>query len=124
MAIIIATFLTLPVPEKLKNLIFEIPIIPQNLNINNYRITMAKSINLDIVRKLIKYSCEGNVRVKEMFILINICLFSRYYCSNEGRYYYRPNRVQRSKAIKKDCSYRKNCDIRLHDADLQHSFMK
>ena len=25
---------------------------------------------------------------------------------------------------KKDCSYRSNCCIRLHDADLEHSFMK
>ena len=35
--------------EKLKNSIFEIPIIPQTL-----RITSAKSINLNIIRKLIK----------------------------------------------------------------------
>ena len=27
-------------------------------------------------------------------------------------------------AIKKDCSYRKNCYIRLHDGDLKHSLMK
>ena len=26
--------------------------------------------------------------------------------------------------LEKDCSYRKNCGIRLHDADLEHSFMK
>ena len=29
------SILTLSVPEKLKNLLFEIPIIPQTLNINN-----------------------------------------------------------------------------------------
>ena len=27
-------------------------------------------------------------------------------------------------AIKKDCSYRNNCGIRLHDGDLEHSLMK
>ena len=27
-------------------------------------------------------------------------------------------------AIKKDCSYRKNCGIRLHAGDLEHSLMK
>ena len=26
--------------------------------------------------------------------------------------------------LKKDCSYRNNCDIRLHDADLEHSLTK
>ena len=27
-------------------------------------------------------------------------------------------------AIKKDCSYRNNCGIQLHDGDLEHSLMK
>ena len=27
-------------------------------------------------------------------------------------------------AIKKDCSYRNNCGIRLHAGDLEHSLMK
>ena len=27
-------------------------------------------------------------------------------------------------AIKKDCSYRNKCGIRLHDGDLEHSLMK
>ena len=39
-------FLTLSVSEKLKNSIFEMPIIPQILNINNFRITNAKSYYL------------------------------------------------------------------------------
>ena len=26
--------------------------------------------------------------------------------------------------LKKDCSYRSNCGIRLHDADLKHNLMK
>ena len=38
--------LTLSVSEKLKNSIFEMPIIPQILNINNFRITNAKSYYL------------------------------------------------------------------------------
>ena len=49
--------------EKLKNSIFEIPVIPQTLNI-----TSAKYINLNIIRKLIKYSLK-NFRVKAMFTL-------------------------------------------------------
>ena len=47
-------YLTLSVLEKLKNSIFEILIIPQTLNINNWRTTSAKSINLDSIRKLIE----------------------------------------------------------------------
>ena len=38
--------LTLSLPEKLKNSIFEMPIIPQILNINNSGTTEAKSIHL------------------------------------------------------------------------------
>ena len=38
--------LTLSVPQKLKNFIFEIPIIPQILSINNWRTKSARSINL------------------------------------------------------------------------------
>ena len=48
--------LTLSVPEKLKNSIFEIPIITQTLNISNLRTTSGKSINLDNIRKLVEYS--------------------------------------------------------------------
>ena len=39
----------------MKNTIFEISMIPQTLNIKNYRTKSAKSINLHIIRKLIKY---------------------------------------------------------------------
>ena len=60
--------LCLSVPEKFKNSIFEIPVIPQTLNISNQRTTSTKSINLDIIRKLITYClkkqclfCESNV---------------------------------------------------------------
>ena len=45
--------LTLSVPEKLKNPIFEMPIIPQTLNINNLTITIANSIKLHTIRTLI-----------------------------------------------------------------------
>ena len=57
-------YLTLSVPEILKNLIFEIPIITRTLNINNLRTTSAKSINLHTIRKLVGYSLnmfKGNV---------------------------------------------------------------
>ena len=47
--------LTLSVLEKLKNSNFEIQIIPQNLNINNFKTANAKSINLRTIRKLNKY---------------------------------------------------------------------
>ena len=64
-----STLLTLSAPEKLKNWIFEIPIIPQTLNINNLRTTAsAKYINLNIIVKLIKYSWKI-VFVKVMFTL-------------------------------------------------------
>ena len=55
-------YLTFRVPQKLKNSIFEIPIIPQILNI--------KSINLDIIRKFIQYTLKKkNVVVKSVFTL-------------------------------------------------------
>ena len=46
--------ITLSVREKL---IFEIPLIPQTSNIN-LRITSVKSISLDTIRILIRYSCS------------------------------------------------------------------
>ena len=60
---LLKNLLTLSVPEKL---IFEMPIIPQNLNINSSRITKAKSINLHTIRKLIEYSLKS-VPIKAMF---------------------------------------------------------
>ena len=53
--------LTLSLPEKLKNSIFEMSIIPQILNINNSGTTKAKSIHLHTIRKVIEYSLK-NVR--------------------------------------------------------------
>ena len=50
--------LTLPVLGKMKNTISEIPIIPQTLNINNYRTTSGKSINLDIIRNFMEYALK------------------------------------------------------------------
>ena len=44
--------------EKLKNAIVEIPIIPEPLNVDNKWTTIGKSINLNIIRKLIKSSLK------------------------------------------------------------------
>ena len=46
--------LTLSIPEKLKNVIFEMPIIPQTLNNIIFRTTNTKSINLHTIRNLTK----------------------------------------------------------------------
>ena len=68
--------LTFSVPEVLKNSIFMIATIPQALNINNYRTASAKSINLDIIRKFIKYSLHKVlVKVTFTFIVFEIVLF-------------------------------------------------
>ena len=61
-------FLIFLILFKLKNLIFEMPIILQTWYINLLRTESAKSINLDTIRKLIKYSLK-NVPVKAMFTL-------------------------------------------------------
>ena len=61
---------TLSVPLKIKNSIFEMPIILQTLNINNLRTTSAKSINLHTIRKLIEYSLKKHA-AKAMFTLIS-----------------------------------------------------
>ena len=51
------------------------PIIPQILNINNSRTTIAKSINLHTIRKLIEYSLKkfdkGNVYSYRFGILMS-----------------------------------------------------
>ena len=60
--------LTLSVPEKFKNWIFEMPIIPPTLNINNLRTTSVMSTNLDTIRKLIKYSLK-NIPAKAAFTI-------------------------------------------------------
>ena len=50
--------LTISVQEKIKNLIFEMPITSQTLCINNLITTSAKLISLDTIRKLIEYSLK------------------------------------------------------------------
>ena len=47
--------LTLSLLENLKNWIFEKSSIPKTLNMNILRTTIAKSINLNSIRKLVKY---------------------------------------------------------------------
>ena len=59
--------LTLSVSEKLKNSIFEMLIITQDLNINNLRTRSGKSINLHIIKKLVDYSLK-DAAAKVMFI--------------------------------------------------------
>ena len=51
-----ASWLTLLGLETLKNSTFKIPINAQTLSIKNQRTTSAKSFNLEIIKKLIKYS--------------------------------------------------------------------
>ena len=58
----------------MKNSIFQIPIIPQTLSINNQRITSAKSINLDTITKLIEHSFK-NEGMKATFALIVFEMF-------------------------------------------------
>ena len=86
--------LTFSVPEKLKNLIFEIPITPQTLSINKQRTTSAKSIKLHIIRKLINQSLKNDV-VRQYLLL----LFSRYCCSKVDRYQHPPSGVQGAKGL-------------------------
>ena len=52
---IIGFCLIFSLPKKLENSIFETPIIPQTLKINNLITTRAKSINILTLRLLIKY---------------------------------------------------------------------
>ena len=73
--------LTLLVQKKFKNSIFEITIIPQTLNVNNLRTTIAKFINLVIFTELIKYS--GSVRVMFTLTVFQILLL-------EGRLVFAP----------------------------------
>ena len=87
--------LTLSVPEKLKNSIFEMPIITQTLNINNLRTTSANSINLHTV-KLVEYSLK--------IVWQRRCLllpFSRYYCPKVGWYCDPPSGTQGAKGLTK-----------------------
>ena len=66
--VIVLIVLTLSVPEKLKNSIFEMPIIAQTLNINNLRTASAMSINLHTIRKLTEYSLKIVLTVFEILL--------------------------------------------------------
>ena len=92
---------TLSVAEKLKNSIFEIPIILQNLNINNWRATSAKSINLIIITKLIKHSFK-NVGWSQCLLLS----FWRYCCSKVGLCYQPPSGVKGARGLIKISNYK------------------
>ena len=60
----------------MKNAIFDNPIIPLILNVNNEKTTSAKTINLDIIKKLIEYSLEGfPVKARFFLIVLEILLF-------------------------------------------------
>ena len=84
--------LTLSVPEKMKTSIFEMPIIPQTLNINNSRITRAKYIDLHTIRKLIEYSLKNDQCL--------LLLFLRYWYPKVGRYYHPLSGVQGANGLK------------------------
>ena len=67
--------LTLSVSEKLKNSIFEMLIITQDLNINNLRTRSGKSINLHIIKKLVDYSLkDAAAKVMFIFTLLQILM--------------------------------------------------
>ena len=102
--------LTLSVPEKLKNSVFENPIIPTSLNINNWITTSAKSINLHIIRKLIEYFLK-NICVKVMFTLtvFEILLFEGRSLLTPAQRGTRSERVQISVKIKKMFYFCWNC---------------
>ena len=80
-------YLTISIPEKSRNSIFKIPIVPQTLSINNQRTTSTKSINLDITRKPIKYSLK-KAGLKTTFTLtvfeILLLKVGQYYHPREG----------------------------------------
>ena len=67
--------LTLSVPEKFKNWIFEMPIISPTLNINNLWTTSKMSTNLNTIRKLIKCSLKTFSQRQRLLLP-----FSRYCC--------------------------------------------
>ena len=75
--------LTRSVLQKLKNTIFEIPIITQTSNILKQRTTKAKSINLDIIRKFINHSLK-KVLLKAMFITLTGFEILLYFRCNFG----------------------------------------
>ena len=68
----IMEWLTLSVPPKLKNSIFEIPKFPYTLNISNERTTSANSINLYIIRKLTEYSPKKSVKLTSNLTVFEI----------------------------------------------------
>ena len=87
--------LSLSVAQKLKNSIFQMPIITQTLNINNLRTTSAKFINptplenlLNVVWKILK---------QKQCLLLPL---SRYCCEKLYQYYNRRVGAQGAKVLK------------------------
>ena len=82
--------------EKLKNSIFEIPIIPQALNINNYRIA-SESLSTWISLEILSNTLLKNLWSKTMLIIL--LLLSRNCCLKWGCYYHPPSGVQGAKRL-------------------------
>lgn len=68
-------FVTLPILEKLKNLIFKESKIPKTLNIDDLRTPGVKSITLHTTRKLIKCFWKIFGKKKFTFTAFDILLF-------------------------------------------------
>ena len=90
----IKILLSLSVPEKLKNSIFEISIIAQTLTINNLRTTSANSINLHTIRKLVEYFLKN--AWQRQFLLLP---FSRHCSLKVDRYCDPPSEAQGAKGL-------------------------
>ena len=89
-AVALNTFFT----GKMEKPNFEIPIFPQTLNINNYRTTGSKYINLDITRKLIKNSLKRCWWTQCLLVFL-----LRYFCLNLRRCCHKRSGVQGSKEL-------------------------
>ena len=67
-------FLTLSVPQKLRNSSFKMLTIPQTLNINSVRTTSVKSFNVHFIRNYIEYSLKNSPSGNAYFHFFEILL--------------------------------------------------
>ena len=88
---------------KIEKSIFEIPIIPQTLNIKNLRTTSARFINLHTIKKRIEYSSKKVLQGQSL--VLSLLPFLRYCCPNVGRYYHPPSGVHGVKGLTTVISY-------------------